>query len=171
MVKDGFIKKKDAISGKNSVKTIGENNSTVLNDSRFYCVDVYRTCNDETNLNFIKYTDLLKRNNHLYLRSDYRYPDDYAMHEMYLFYGDYIEITKKNKICCGYYFSLKNSSRNELYMSKGNTRRKLNNMKENEVCSITKKDTVKKFEIDILGKKLGEVKKCGEPLSLLPEKN
>ena len=171
MVKDGFIKKKDAISGKNSVKTIGENNSTVLNDSRFYCVDVYRTCNDETNLNFIKYTDLLKRNNHLYLRSDYRYPDDYAMHEMYLFYGDYIEITKKNKICCGYYFSLKNSSRNELYMSKENTRRKLNNMKENEVCSITKKDTVKKFEIDILGKKLGEVKKCGEPLSLLPEKN
>ena len=171
MVKDGFIKKKDAISGKNSVKTIGENNSTVLNDSRFYCVDVYRTCNDETNLNFIKYTDLLKRNNHLYLRSDYRYPDDYAMHEMYLFYGDYIEITKKNKICCGYYFSLKNSSRNELYMSKGNTRRKLNNMKENEVCSITKKDTVKKFEIDILGKKLGEVKKYGEPLSLLPEKN
>lgn len=171
MVKDGFIKKKDAISGKNSVKTIGENNSTVLNDSRFYCVDVYRTCNDETNLNFIKYTDLLKKNNHLYLRSDYRYPDDYAMHEMYLFYGDYIEITKKNKICCGYYFSLKNSSRNELYMSKGNTRRKLNNMKENEVCSITKKDTVKKFEIDILGKKLGEVKKYGEPLSLLPEKN
>lgn len=171
MVKDGFIKKKDAISGKNSVKTIGENNSTVLNDSRFYCVDVYRTCNDETNLNFIKYTDLLKRNNHLYLRSDYRYPDDYAMHEMYLFYGDYIEITKKNKICCGYYFSLKSSSRNELYMSKGNTRRKLNNMKENEVCSITKKDTVKKFEIDILGKKLGEVKKYGEPLSLLPEKN
>lgn len=171
MVKDGFIKKKDAISGKNSVKTIGENNSTVLNDSRFYCVDVYRTCNDETNLNFIKYTDLLKRNNHLYLRSDYRYPDDYAMHEMYLFYGDYIEITKKNKICSGYYFSLKSSSRNELYMSKGNTRRKLNNMKENEVCSITKKDTVKKFEIDILGKKLGEVKKCGEPLSLLPEKN
>lgn len=56
-------------------------------------------------------------------------------------------------------------------MSKGNTRRKLNNMKENEVCSITKKDTVKKFEIDILGKKLGEVKKYGEPLSLLPEKN
>ena len=171
MVKDGFIKKKDAISGKNSVKTIGENNSTVLNDSRFYCVDVYRTCNDETNLSFIKYTDLLKRNNHLYLRSDYRYPDDYAMHEMYLFYGDYIEITKKNKICCGYYFSLKNSLRNELYISKGNTRRRLNNMKENEVCSITKKDTVKKFEIDILGKKLGEVKKCGEPLSLLPEKN
>lgn len=171
MVKDGFIKKKDAISGKNSVKTIGENNSTVLNDSRFYCVDVYRTCNDETNLNFIKYTDLLKRNNHLYLRSDYRYPDDYAMHEMYLFRGDYIEITKKNIIRCGYYFSLKDSSKNELYMSKGNTRRKLNNMKENEVCSITKKDTVKKFEIDILGKKLGEVKKCGEPLSLLPEKN
>lgn len=171
MVKDGFIKKKDAISGKNSVKTIGENNSTVLNDSRFYCVDVYRTCNDETNLNFIKYTDLLKRNNHLYLRSDYRYPDDYAMHEMYLFRGDYIEITKKNIIRCGYYFSLKDSSKNELYISKGNTRRKLNNMKEKEVCSITKKDTVKKFEIDILGKKLGEVKKYGEPLSLLPEKN
>lgn len=171
MVKDRFIKKKDAISGKNSVKTIGENNSTVLNDSRFYCVDVYRTCNDETNLNFIKYTDLLKRNNHLYLRSDYRYPDDYAMHEMYLFRGDYIEITKKNIIRCGYYFSLKDSSKNELYISKGNTRRKLNNMKEKEVCSITKKDTVKKFEIDILGKKLGEVKKCGEPLSLLPEKN
>lgn len=171
MVKDRFIKKKDAISGKNSVKTIGENNSTVLNDSRFYCVDVYRTCNDETNLNFIKYTDLLKRNNHLYLRSDYRYPDDYAMHEMYLFRGDYIEITKKNIICCGYYFSLKDSSRNELYISKGNTRRKLNNMKEKEACSITKKDTVKKFEIDILGKKLGEVKKYGEPLSLLPEKN
>ncbi len=38
------------------------------------------------------------------------------------------------------------------------------------MCSITKKDTVKKFEIDILGKKLGEVKKYGEPLSLLPEK-
>lgn len=171
MVKDRFIKKKDAISGKNSIKTIGENNSTVLNDSRFYCVDVYRTCNDETNLNFIKYTDLLKRNNHLYLRSDYRYPDDYAMHEMYLFRGDYIEITKKNKICCGYYFSLKDSSKNELYISKGNTRRKLNNMKEKEACSITKKDTVKKFEIDILGKKLGEVKKYGEPLSLLPEKN
>lgn len=171
MVKDRFIKKKDAISGKNSVKTIGENNSTVLNDSRFYCVDVYRTCNDETNLNFIKYTDLLKRNNHLYLRSDYRYPDDYAMHEMYLFRGDYIEITKKNIIRCGYYFSLKDSSKNELYISKGNTRRKLNNMKEKEVCSITKKDTVQKFEIDILGKKLGEVKKYGKPLSLLPEKN
>lgn len=171
MVKDRFIKKKDAISGKNSVKTIGENNSTVLNDSRFYCVDVYRTCNDETNLNFIKYTDLLKRNNHLYLRSDYRYPDDYAMHEMYLFRGDYVEITKKNIIRCGYYFSLKDSSKNELYISKGNTRRKLNNMKEKEACSITKKDTVKKFEIDILGKKLGKVKKYGKPLSLLPEKN
>ena len=61
MVKDGFIKKKDAISGKNSVKTIGENNSTVLNDSRFYCVDVYRTCNDETNLNFIKIYRLIKK--------------------------------------------------------------------------------------------------------------
>ncbi len=103
---------------KNSVKTIGENNSTVLNDSRFYCVDVYRTCNDETNLNFIKYTDLLKRNNHLYLRSDYRYPDDYAMHEMYFFMATTSRLQKKNKICCGYYFSLKNSSRNELYMSK-----------------------------------------------------
>ena len=60
---------------------------------------------------------------------------------------------------------------NRLYITRGNSSKTINNPNESETCSIGKKDIVKKYEIDILGKKSGEIKKCGEPLSLLAEKN
>jgi len=172
----GQITKDNALSVKNAKegsykKQISENNFSLLDNSCYYCVEVYKTQKGETGLSFIKMTDIVKKHKKLYLRPDYTYPQDYAEHVMYLFYGDYIEIIKKKDTRNGYYFSVKNANCNRLYITRGNTSKTINNPKEAEVCTIGKKDIIKKYEIDILGKKSGEIKKCGEPLSLLPEKD
>ena len=95
---------------------------------------------------------------------------------MYLFKGNKIEKSKKNKKTDtekikrrGFYLSIKCTNQNCIYITKGNSSRKLNNVKENETCKIAQNDRIRKYYIDILGKKGGEIKECGEPLSLLPE--
>lgn len=164
------IAKKSELSSKHSVKKISENNSSVIEDGFYYCVEVYKTQKDETSLQGIKRNDIVKKNGRLYLKPDYQYPDDYKEHIMYLFYGDFLEIQKRNEIRRGFYFSVKNMNRNQIYISKGNSKKQIKNHKEAETCGIAKKDIIRKYNIDILGKKGGLIK-CGEPLSLLPEKN
>lgn len=183
----GQITKDNALSAEEAKigsykKQISENNFSRLDDSCYYCVEVYKTQKGETGLSFIKMTDIVKKYKKLYLRPDYTYPQDYAEHIMYLFQGDYLEITKRKELRRGYYISVENANQKMLKLTRGSTANTLSGLKStstdiatkklrNEVCGIVKKDTVKKYEIDILGKKSGEIKKCGEPLSLLPEKN
>lgn len=158
------------------IKTIGDNNTSCLDNSAYYCAEVYTTKTGTTNLFGIRRTDIVRKDKKLYLKPDFKYPEDYGRHVMYLFKGDYIEISKTNKKTDtekikrrGFYLSIKCTNQNCIYITKGNSSRKLNNVKENETCAIAQKDRIRKYYIDILGKKGGEIKECGEPLSLLPE--
>ena len=158
------------------VKNIGEDNISFMDDFCYYCVEVYTTKSGKTSLLGIKRTDIVKKDKKLYLKPYYKYPEDYAEHIMYLFKGDYIEISQKiaksntEKVKRrGFYFSTKSVNKNRIYMTNENSRRNLKNVNETENCIIAQKDIIKKYDIDILGKKGGEIKECGEPLSLLPE--
>ena len=182
ITKDNALSAEKAKDGRYKKKQISENNFSLLDDSCYYCVEVYKTQKGETGLSFIKMTDIVKKHKKLYLRPDYTYPQDYAEHVMYLFQGDYLEITKRKEVRRGYYIAVENANQKMLKLTRGSTVNTLSGLKStskelankklrNEVCGIVKKDIVKKYEIDILGKKSGEIKKCGEPLSLLPEKD
>ena len=173
---------KDTLYKKNSkkdncfAKNISDGNISYLDNSCYYCVEVYKTKSGKTNLTGIKRTDIVKKNGKLYLKPDYQYPEDYAEHTMYLFKGDYIEISQKNAKTKtdevkrrGFFFSINNINQNSLCITRGNSRKNLKNINRPETCSIAQKDKIEKFDIDILGKKGGAVSKCGEPLSLLPE--
>lgn len=162
------IAKKSAISSNHSVKKISDNNSSVIEDGHYYCVEVYKTHKDGTSLQGIKRNDIVKKNGRLYLKPDYQYPDDYKEHIMYLFKGDYVSVKGARLKRSGYYFSVCNINQNALYISKNNSRYTLKG--RDESTSIKGKTTVVKYNVDILGKKGGLIK-CGEPLSLLPEKN
>lgn len=175
ITKDTLMKKNKA-DDNCYVKNIGESNISFMDDSCYYCVEVYTTKSGTTSLLGIKRTDIVKKDKKLYLKPYYKYPEDYAEHIMYLFKGDYIEISQKNAKTNtekvkrrGFYLSINNINQNSIVITKDNTRRKLSNTNRVETCSISQKDIIKKYDIDILGKKGGEIKECGEPLSLLPE--
>ena len=175
ITKDTLMKKNKA-DDNCYVKNIGEDNISFMDDSCYYCVEVYATKSGKTSLLGIKRTDIVKKDKKLYLKPYYKYPEDYAEHIMYLFKGDYIEISQKiaktntEKVKRrGFYFSTKSVNKNRIYMTNENSRRNLKNVNETENCIIAQKDIIKKYDIDILGKKGGEIKECGEPLSLLPE--
>lgn len=82
---------------------------------------------------------------------------------MYLFANDYIRIFNSKGVVKfeGYYKSVKSIFRNYIYA-------KNNNSNSAVAIGIAKKDTVKKFDVDILGKIGGEVQ-CSAPFMLLPE--
>lgn len=82
---------------------------------------------------------------------------------MYLFANDYIKVFDKDgKIKFnGYYKSIKNVNRNAIYY-------KNNNSNILEEKTISKKDVVKKYFVDILGKIGGEIK-CSVPFLSLEE--
>ena len=83
---------------------------------------------------------------------------------MYLFKNDYIQITNNGKIKFeGFYASVKSINQSSFYLKEINSPKAMPK-------TIAKKDIIKKYNVDILGKKGGEIK-CGEPLlSIMPKK-
>ena len=153
-------KLKEAKSPLGKTDTLG--NMNYYDAASYYCVELYETVDGKNNLRGIRYADLRKQNKKLYLTAEN--PADYKQHKMYLFANDYIEvIDAKGKVkFIGYYKSVHNINTRRLWM---------NNNNNNSSCDLTisVKDTVKKYNIDILGKIGGEVK-CSAPFMLLREK-
>lgn len=151
-------------------KQISDNNYTLMNDRSYYCIELYEDNDGNNHLLGIAMSDIVHKYGKIWLRSDYQYPDDYRKHLMYIFSGDYIRVTnKKGQIKFdGYYKSVKNISRNLIYCIS-------DNQPLLQICSITSKDRCIKLSVELLGIitgcNNGEGIKCGEPLSLLKEKN
>lgn len=144
-------------------KTISDNNYTMLGMLKYYCVEVYKDHEDNTKIWGIRYVDIKHKDKKLYVIKE-SLPKDYYRHVMYLFTNDYIRIYKGEKIKFeGYYKSVHNINRSNLYCSYKNSPSTIN-------VSISRKDKIKKINIDILGRLGGEVK-CSAPLSLISEKN
>lgn len=145
------------------VKSISENNSTVLDNTNYYCIEIYKDEKGKTGVCAIAYSDLVKVSGKLHLNSDYTRPSDYAGHIMYLFPGDYVRIDKGGKVVEGYYRSVKSINRNDFYFTIGN-------QTESTIVGISQKAEITKIDVDILGNKGGEIV-CGEPLSLIKAKS
>ena len=148
--KGAFIKKIDSLG-----------NVNILDSKEYYCAELYKNLQGKTILRGIRYVDLKKKNKKLYIVSSY--PEDYEKHIMYLFANDYIKVFDNvGKIKFnGYYKSIKNVNRNAIYY-------KNNNLNILEEKTISKKDVVKKYSINILGKIGGEIK-CSVPFLSLEE--
>lgn len=154
-------------------KTISESNYSFMDDRNYYCIELYKDSKGNNNLQGIAMSDIVHKNGKLWLKPDYRYPDDYCTHVMYIFPGDYLRIKSISKKSGeqlkfeGYYKSVKTINRNQIYLI-------INNKPDYIVGSITKKDICIKLTVDLIGRINGEKDgkgiSCGEPLSLLKEK-
>lgn len=158
--KDNPLKKNET-DGAYIKKVDSFGNANVLDTKEYYCAELYKNNKNQTILRGIRYVDLQKKNKKLYIISSY--PEDYKKHIMYLFANDYIKVFDKDgKIKFnGYYKSIKNVNRNAIYY-------KNNNSNILEEKTISKKDVVKKYFVDILGKIGGEIK-CSVPFLLLKD--
>lgn len=162
------VHKVSIISGKISnffKKPISENNYSILGGLNYYCVEVYKDHKGNTRIWGIRYVDIKHKGKKLYIIKE-RLPEDYCSHVMYLFPNDYIRIYKDGKIKFeGYYKSVYNINQASLYYSKRNSP-----TEPRKCITISKKDEIKKYHIDILGRLGGEIK-CSAPLSLISEKD
>lgn len=155
------------------IKNISENNRTVMDNKNYYCLEIYKTTKGKNGLQGITRTDVVNVNGKLYLKPDYKYPDDYSKHVMYLFKGDYIQhFDNKNKVdFCGYYMSVKNINKKNIYVITDNSKYQKNATKiEPKIESIKQTGRYIKLNVGILGEVTGynngEGISCGEPLSL-----
>ena len=141
------------------IDTLG--NENILSANKYYCIEIYKDNQNKTALRGIRYVDLVKRNKKLYLTTPY--PAGYQEHVMYLFANDYVRIYdgRKRLKFEGYYRSIKAIKERRLYF-------KNNNSSSDIDKTIAQKDTIKKYNVDIIGNLGGEVK-CSEPFMLLPE--
>lgn len=142
-------------------KQIGPNNHSILDATKYYCVEVYRNKQGETKVRGIARIDVVRRDKKLWLACPQ--PEDYAEHILYLFKNDYITVESKNGLQFeGYYQS-----------PAGLKQCKFTGICKNAVAGtpfhISSTAQVKKYAVDILGRKGGEIG-CGEPLSLLQGK-
>lgn len=140
------------------IKEIDNDNASVLN-TKYYCVELYRDSKNNLCMHGIHFVDIKKINGKLMLNKNL--PEDYKSHVMYLNYNDYIRIVnKKGQLkALGYYQGVANINKCRIYCSPPN-KPELN--RDKLKVSISKGDTVSKFDITLLGKLGGEVK-CGEP--------
>lgn len=147
-------------------------NYTALPYDNYYCLELYRTTDGKVKITGIYPADITKCNGKMYLKPEYSYPEDYAEHIGYLHKRDYIELyeNKKGKEICyfkGYFNSCKNVNANLIKVRTDNESRQVKDLHPLTIKATTTK--LKKVNIDILGKRGGYIR-CGEPLSLLPEK-
>ena len=158
--KDNPLKKKE-INSSSIEKVDSLGNVNVLDAKKYYCVEIYEDIKDKTSLRGIRYVDLKKQNKKLYLVSSK--PADYKKHVMYLFANDYIEVFSDdgNLKFKGYYKSVEAITRNLLTYKFNNSTKELHKR-------IGKKDIVKKYYVDILGKIGGEIK-CSVPFLSLKD--
>lgn len=151
-----------SMRGKPIFKQIDENNRTILNNGGYYCIEFYKTVNDELGLRGISYSELKKEKGKLKFREGANPPEDYKEHIMYVYKNEYIEVTDRNgriKEKSGVFVSVVNINQMNLCMARYNTP---NNSRK--PLSVNKKDSVRKYYYDILGRRGGEVKSCGEQL-------
>lgn len=143
-------------------KEIGEGNYSILGMPKYYCIEIYKNNKNQTKTYGIRYVDIIKKDKKLFIKQE-TLPKDYKDHICYLLKNDYVEIYDgKGEIkFSGYYNSVKTIGRNLFYC-------KPINLTEDQQVSITQNDLIKKYSIDILGRKGGEIK-CSAPLSLIQE--
>lgn len=157
-------------------KNIDDRNFSILDDRSYYCIELYKDSKGNNNLHGIAMSDIVHKNGKLWLKPDFKYPDDYSTHVMYIFPGDYLRIKSISKKSGeqlkfeGYYKSVYNINENRIsYISNNKPSAK------DEKIIIGKTDICIKLVVDIIGKIQGENGgkgiSCGEPLSLLKEKN
>lgn len=156
--------------GRHLIKNLSDGGSTVLDSISYYCIELYKDKKGDMQMRGITYADLVRADGRLWLSENCVQPDDYAEHYMYLHKWDYIVITdrKGHLKLEGYYVTPKNVNRNLIRYALTTT------ATLDTPISITPKDKVQKFYIDILGKRIariGDDEKCGEPLSSITERN
>lgn len=142
-------------------KVISDNNKSILDARNYYCLELYKNIDDSISLRGIRYVDLKKQYKKLCINVPC--PKDYKNHIMYLFSNDYIAIFDKNNNLKfnGYYKGLKSVNNRFIYVKK-------NNSNLSEYKTIGKKDIIKKYYVDILGKIGGEIK-CSVPFLSLKD--
>ena len=142
-------------------KVISDNNKSILDARNYYCLELYKNIDDSISLRGIRYVDLKKQYKKLCINVPC--PKDYKNHIMYLFSNDYIAIFDKNNNLKfnGYYKGLKSVNNRFIYV-------KNNNSNLSEYKTIGKKDIIKKYYVDILGKIGGEIK-CSVPFLSLKD--
>ena len=149
-----------------SVKTISENNYSVLTTNKYYCTEIYKNEKDETCMRGIRRIDIIKKCGKLYLKC--KNPDGYKQHIMYLFNGDYIELFNgKGILKFSGFFKWSTVTVNKQQIIHGIY--KNNPYISNKTYTLSYNGYIKKYNVDILGKRGGEIK-CGEPLSLIMPK-
>lgn len=158
--KDNPLKKNET-DGAYIKKVDSFGNANVLDTKEYYCAELYKNNKNQTILRGIRYVDLKKKNKKLHLITPY--PEDYQKHIMYLFANDYIKIIDNvgGIKFSGYYRSIKSAKANRIYCKNNN-----NNLIEDK--TISKKDIIKKYYVDILGKIGGEIK-CSVPFLSLKD--
>ena len=114
----------------------------------------------------IRRIDIVRKDKKIWLKCPY--PADYAEHVMYLFKNDYIRVvaidgTEQE----GYYQNVADAAGHKISVIPAN---RVEKRAPRITISKTKTKEIHKYDIDILGRKGGEIR-CGAPLSLLPEKN
>ena len=152
--------------GKILDKTIADGGHTLLNAQNYYCIELYEDTSGKLNMRGITYADLVKSGGKLWLAERCVTPEGYAHHKMYLFKWDYVEVTDKNhrQKFKGYVVGAFNVNQKQLYYAYDNTP-----TRARKALTISKGDSVRKYTIDLLGKKGGEIR-CGEPLLSITEK-
>ncbi len=146
-------------------KRISEKNFSLLTDSSYYCVEIYKDIKGRTKTTGIAFSDITVLGGRVRLKKDYKYPEDYKTHCMYLFTNDYIRVIDKDGRVKfeGYYRSVYSINQNKFYFVRYNTP-----LISGKCFTLAAKDTVEKFEIDPIGRVGGKIQ-CGEPLSSVRE--
>lgn len=142
-------------------KQISAENYTVLGNLKYYCVEIYQDIKGTNRCRGIRYIDLVKRDKKLYLKEQ-EPPTGYQRHIMYLFAGDYIEAFDKDGVCY-----LRGTYRSVDTIQKQCFNFKCGNAVDPIRIAVKTKGVIKKYSVDLLGHKGGEIK-CSVPLSSIP---
>lgn len=145
-------------------KNIDDTNYSILGVPRYYCVEVYKDTKGKTRMWGIRYVDVISCEGKICLKDDIKLPKKYAKHLIYLFSGEYLEVTEDGKeTYVGFYQSVKAATRSAINITinpgekvKGNDGKE--KIQWTKVIYITQKATVKKYVITLNGQKAGEVK-------------
>lgn len=145
-------------------KETPESGKTALDVREYWCVELYRNEKGELQMRGIMKADVKQEGKKLVLQTPP--PADYAAHVMYLFPYEYVVVTKSNgeEKYRGFYKSVKNINTGALYYIVQNSPFNIN-----KYMCISKKDTVCKYAVSLLGRLGGEVT-CGAPLLYKPAK-
>lgn len=145
-------------------KSINETNYSILGVPKYYCVEVYKDTKGKTRMWGIRYVDVISCEGKICLKDDIKLPKKYAKHLIYLFSGEYLEVTEDGKeTYVGFYQSVKATTQSKINITinpgkkgKGNDGKE--KIQWTKVIPITQKATVKKYVITLNGQKAGEVK-------------